>query len=44
VAWGISAATLKADDLEKRDESETSQGIFETYDAAYGLSYAHRAS
>ncbi len=38
--FGISAATLKADDLEKRTADESFEGNFESMDSAYGLSFA----
>lgn len=40
--WGLSATTLKADDLEKRGNSETLAGSFDTVDAAYTLSLANK--
>ena len=43
-SFGFSAATLKADDLEKRNADESFQGNFETLDAAYALSYAKNFS
>jgi len=39
-AFGFSAATLQAKDLEKRGLDESYQGKFDTLDAAYGLTYA----
>src|ERR1051326_2352190 len=38
--FGISAATLKADDLEKRSADESFQGNFESLDSAYSLANA----
>ena len=38
--FGISVATLKADDLEKRTADESFEGNFESIDSAYGLSFA----
>ncbi len=39
---GISASTLKIEDLEKRTADESYVGQFETLDACYGLSYARK--
>lgn len=39
-AFAFSAATLKVEDLERRNNDESYQGSFEAMDAAYALSYA----
>ena len=41
-SFGISAATLKVEDQEKRGTDESLLGSFETSDSAYGLSYAKK--
>jgi hypothetical protein len=39
-AFGITAATLKVEDLQKRGIDESFQGTFKSMDEAYGLSFA----
>jgi hypothetical protein len=39
---GFSVATLKADSLEKRDESEGFQGTFNDLDSAYAISFGRK--
>ncbi len=40
-AFGLAAATLKTDDIQRRDVDETHTGDFKAIDASYSVSYAH---
>ncbi len=41
-AIGISACSLKTDEMARRDADESLQGSFENQDTAYSFSYAHK--